>query len=44
VVAVDQQSGKGTKTIIVQFLIPILLLVCLFSFFMRLGDDGGAGA
>jgi cell division protease FtsH len=43
VVAIDQQSGKATKTIIVQFLIPILLLVCLFSFFMRLGDDGGAG-
>jgi cell division protease FtsH len=41
-VAVDQQSGKGTKTIIVQFLIPILLLVCLFSLFMRLGGDGGA--
>jgi cell division protease FtsH len=42
-VAVDQQSGKGTKTIIVQFLIPILLLVCLFSLFMRLGGEGGAG-
>jgi cell division protease FtsH len=42
VVAVDQQSGKGTKTIIVQFLIPILLLVCLFSLFMRLGGEGGA--
>ncbi len=41
-VAVDQQAGKGTKTIIVQFLIPILLLVCLFSLFMRLGGDGGA--
>jgi cell division protease FtsH len=41
-VAVDQQSGKGTKTIIVQFLIPILLLVCLFSLFMRLGVEGGA--
>ena len=41
-VAVDQQSGKGTKTIIVQFLIPILLLVCLFSLFMRLGTEGGA--
>ncbi|HEX4186978.1 MAG TPA: ATP-dependent zinc metalloprotease FtsH [Solirubrobacteraceae bacterium] len=41
-VAVDQQSGKGTKTIIVQFLIPILLLVCLFSLFMRLGGEGGA--
>ena len=43
VVSVDQQSGKPTKTIIVQFLIPILLLVCLFSFFTRLGADGGAG-
>jgi cell division protease FtsH len=43
VVAVDQQSGKGTKTIIVQFLIPILLLVCLFSLFMRLGTEGAAG-
>ena len=42
IVAVDQQSGKGTKTIIVQFLIPILLLVCLFSLFMRLGGEGGA--
>jgi cell division protease FtsH len=41
-VTVDQQSGKGTKTIIVQFLIPILLLVCLFSLFMRLGGEGGA--
>jgi cell division protease FtsH len=41
-VSVDQQSGKGTKTIIVQFLIPILLLVCLFSLFTRLGGDGGA--
>ncbi len=42
-VAVDQQSGKGTKAIIVQFLIPILLLVCLFSLFMRLGTEGAAG-
>ncbi|MGO9490476.1 MAG: ATP-dependent metallopeptidase FtsH/Yme1/Tma family protein, partial [Solirubrobacteraceae bacterium] len=42
-VTVDQQSGKGTRTIIVQFLIPILLLVCLFSLFMRVGGDGGAG-
>jgi cell division protease FtsH len=41
-VAVDQQAGKGTKTIIVQFLIPILLLVCLFSLFMRLGTGEGA--
>jgi cell division protease FtsH len=43
VVSVDQQSGKGTEAIIVQFLIPILLLVCLFSLFTRLGADGGAG-
>jgi cell division protease FtsH len=42
-VAIDQQSGKPTKTIIVQFLIPILLLVCLFSFFTRLGAEGAAG-
>ncbi len=42
-VRVDQQSGKGTKTIVVQFLIPILLLVCLFSFFTRLGAEGAAG-
>jgi cell division protease FtsH len=42
-VAVDQQAGKETKTILVQFLIPILLLVCLFSLFMRQGGDGAAG-
>ncbi len=41
-VTVDQQTGKPTETIVVQFLIPILLLVCLFSLFMRLG--GGEGA
>ena len=40
---VAQQAGKSTRTIIVQFLIPILLLVCLFSLFMRIGADGGAG-
>jgi cell division protease FtsH len=43
IVAVDQQAGKTTKTIIVQFLIPILLLVCLFSLFMRQGGEGAAG-
>jgi len=43
IVSVDQQSGKGTETIIVQFLIPILLLVCLFSLFTRQGADGAAG-
>jgi cell division protease FtsH len=41
-VTVDQQSGKPARAIVVQFLIPILLLVCLFSLFMRLGGDGGA--
>ncbi len=43
IVTVDQQSGKGPRTIVVQFLIPILLLVCLFALFTRLGADGGAG-
>jgi len=42
-VTVDQQSGKATKAIVVQFLIPILLLVCLFSLFMRQGGEGAAG-
>ncbi len=42
-VTFNQQSGKGTRTIVAQFLIPILLLVCLFSLFMRVGADGGAG-
>ena len=42
-VTVNQQAGKGTKAIIVQFLIPILLLVCLFSLFTRVGAEGAAG-
>jgi len=42
-VVVDQQSGKPEREIIVQFLIPILLLVCLFALFTRIGTDGGAG-
>ncbi len=42
-VTVNQQAGKATKTIIVEFLIPILLLVCLFSLFMRVGGDNAAG-
>jgi cell division protease FtsH len=42
-VSVDQQSGKGAAAIVVQFLIPILLLVCLFSLFTRLGAEGAAG-
>ena len=44
IVEVDQQSDKPSKQILVQFLIPILLLVCLFVLFTRLGQDGGAGA
>jgi cell division protease FtsH len=43
VVTVDQQSGKAARQIMVQFLIPIVLLVCLFAFFMRITADGGAG-
>jgi cell division protease FtsH len=42
-VSVDPQSGKGSKELIVQFLVPILLLVCLFSFFMRQSGDGTGG-
>ncbi len=42
-VIVDQQSFKATRTIIVQFLIPILLLVTLFALLTRIGTDGGAG-
>jgi cell division protease FtsH len=41
-VEVDQQSSKGTRVIVVQFLLPILLLVCLFAFFMR-QLSGGSG-
>jgi cell division protease FtsH len=45
-VEVNPQSGKEARVIVVQFLIPILLLVCLFSFFMRqvADDSGGIGA
>jgi cell division protease FtsH len=43
VVTIDQQSGKAPRAILVQFLLPILLLVCLFALFMRIGADGGAG-
>ncbi|MGK2939323.1 MAG: ATP-dependent zinc metalloprotease FtsH [Solirubrobacteraceae bacterium] len=42
-IAVDQQAFKGTRQIIVQFLIPILLLVSLFGLFMRLSADDGSG-
>jgi cell division protease FtsH len=42
-VTIDQQSGKPARAVVVQFLIPILLLVCLFAFFTRLGAEGGGG-
>jgi cell division protease FtsH len=41
VVTIDQQAGKPQHQILVQFLIPILLLVCLFALFTRMGQDGG---
>jgi cell division protease FtsH len=43
VVSFNPQSGKSTRVIVIQFLIPILLLVCLFSFFMRQTGDGSSG-
>ena len=43
-VTVDPQPGKSERIVVVQFLLPILLLVCLFSFFMRkAAGDGSAG-
>jgi cell division protease FtsH len=43
VVTIDQQSWKPTRKVVVQFLLPILILVCLFAFFMRIGQDSAAG-
>jgi cell division protease FtsH len=42
-VTVDPQSGKPARAIVVQFLLPILLLVCLFAFFTRQTGDGSGG-
>jgi cell division protease FtsH len=42
-VSVDPQSSKPARQIVVQFLIPILLLVCLFAFFTRQSKDGSGG-
>ncbi|HUA11774.1 MAG TPA: ATP-dependent zinc metalloprotease FtsH [Solirubrobacteraceae bacterium] len=42
-VTIEQEPGKTARAIIVQFLIPILLLVCLFSLFMRSGTEGAGG-
>ena len=45
-VSVNPQSGKAERTVVVQFLLPILILVCLFAFFIRQTGDqsGGIGA
>ena len=46
-VSVDPQSAKPLRLIVIQFLLPIMLLVCLFAFFTRLGqgsDSGGIAA
>jgi cell division protease FtsH len=45
-VSIDPQSGKPERTIVVQFLLPILLLVSLFAFFTRQvsGSSGGIAA
>jgi cell division protease FtsH len=43
-VTVDQQSSKGARQLIVQFFLPIVLLVCLFAFFTRIGQGGGAAS
>jgi cell division protease FtsH len=40
---VDPQSGKPVRTVIVQFLLPILLLVTLFAFFTRQAGDASSG-
>jgi cell division protease FtsH len=42
-VNVNPQAGKAAKLIVVQFLVPILLLVCLFAFFTRQASDGSGG-
>ena len=44
IVDVKQQPWKPERRIVVQFLMPILILVCLFAFFMRLGQDAGPAA
>jgi cell division protease FtsH len=43
VVSIDPQSSKPTRQIVVQFLIPILLLVALFAFFIRQKSEGAGG-
>jgi cell division protease FtsH len=42
-VSVNPQSSKPARQIVVQFLIPILLLVSLFAFFTRQAKEGSGG-
>ncbi|MCL2769652.1 MAG: AAA family ATPase, partial [Solirubrobacterales bacterium] len=42
-VSVNPQSSKPTRQIVVQFLIPILLLVSLFALFTRQRSEGSGG-
>jgi cell division protease FtsH len=42
-VTINPQSSKPARQIVIQFLIPILLLVCLFAFFTRQSGDGSNG-
>jgi cell division protease FtsH len=42
-VSVNPQSSKPARQIVVQFLIPILLLVSLFAFFTRQKSEGSGG-
>jgi len=41
---IDQQSGKGSRRLIVQFLLPILILVTLFTLFTLLAKGASSGA
>jgi cell division protease FtsH len=43
VVTIDPQSSYPARQTVVQFLIPILLLVCLFAFFTRQKSEGSGG-
>jgi cell division protease FtsH len=43
VVAIDPQSGKQARRLIVQVLLPILILSALFALFMRLSQQSDAG-
>ena len=40
---VDLQSAKPARQVVVQFLLPILLLVTLFAFFTRQAGDASSG-